>query len=210
MNNCRFQRRCISTYKQRENDDFGHECSALQNIGQDGSACLALSIMDPMAGRWILLAILTPYVGWLVFAYEYHLLDGVNLAIHEVGHLLFSFFGKTLYFLGGTLAQLMFPAAFVGQFLYQGKKFDACVMGIWFCESLMYGATYIADARIQALPLVGGHIHDWNWLLSRWGWLESCESIGSFLHATASLGAISLLLAAASLLVQERRVHVCE
>ena len=48
---------------------------------------------------------------WLVFDYEYHFLDGVNLAFHEAGHLFFAFFGQTLQFLGGTLGQLLFPLA---------------------------------------------------------------------------------------------------
>ena len=198
-------RRWLWGDRERTFQDARSRCP--ERMEQDRSINLTLSIQDSMTGRWLLLAVLTPYVGWLVFAYEYHLIDGVNLAIHEAGHIIFGFFGQTAHFLGGTLAQLMFPAAFVGQFLYQGKGFDACVLGVWFCESLMYAAKYIADARVQALPLVGGHIHDWNWLLSRWGMLGNCQQLGTALHAAASLGAVGLLLTAAGLLLRGRHVR---
>ncbi len=146
-----------------------------------------------MAGRALLMALLVPYVLWLVFAYEYHFLDGVNLLFHEAGHVFFGLFGRTLHFLGGTLGQLFFPVAAAFHFLTQGRRFDALVCGIWLCESLMYAAEYIADAQRQVLPLVGGHIHDWNWLLRRWGMLDHAEGLGGALHFLASLGALAAL-----------------
>jgi hypothetical protein len=50
--------------------------------------------------RSLFLALLLPYCGWLVGAYEYHLLDNVNLAIRETGNLLFTPFGQTMHMLG--------------------------------------------------------------------------------------------------------------
>ncbi len=142
---------------------------------------------------------LAPYVVWLVLAYEYHFLDGVNLAFHEAGHLAFAFFGQTLHVLGGTLGQLFFPAACAFHFLRQDKPFEAAVCGIWLAESGMYTARYLADAQAMALPLVGGHIHDWNWLLRRAGLLTWCRPLGLTLHALASAGAVAAWLAAARL-----------
>ena len=139
-----------------------------------------------MLARRALAVVLAPYVIWLVAAYRYHFLDGVNLAFHEAGHLFFGMFGATLHFLGGTLGQLVFPIAAATHFARRGERFEAAVCALWLCESLMYAAAYIADARVQQLPLVGGHIHDWNWLLSRWGWLGAAESIGAALHAAAA------------------------
>jgi len=148
-------------------------------------------------GRWGLIALLVPYVLWLILAYRYHFLDGVNLLLHEAGHMFFMVFGQTAHFLGGTLGQLLFPALFAAYFLKRGQRFEACIVGIWFAESLMYSAAYISDARAMVLPLVGGHIHDWNWLLARWGLLRQAESIGGLLHFTASITAIVLLYLAA-------------
>ncbi|MFK7894465.1 MAG: hypothetical protein AB8G23_01445 [Myxococcota bacterium] len=127
------------------------------------------------------------YVFWLVFDYEYHFLDGVNLLFHEGGHVFLALLGTTFHFLGGTIGQLFFPVACGVHFLQQRKFFETSLMGIWFAESLMNTARYLGDAVAQSLPLVGGHIHDWNWLLSRWGMLEYCESIAAGLHGFASL-----------------------
>jgi hypothetical protein len=150
-----------------------------------------------MLGKRLLVVALVPYVGWLVFAYKYHFIDGVNLAFHEAGHLFFSFFGQTLQVLGGTIGQLFFPAACCAHFLARRQSVGAALCCIWFAESLMYTARYLADAQTQALPLVGGHIHDWNWLLSRAGLLAHCETIGALLHLVASIVAIAALVWAA-------------
>jgi len=153
----------------------------------------------------ILVVALAPYVAWLVVAYEYHFLDGVNLLFHEAGHLFFGLFGRTLHFLGGSLAQLFFPAACVFHFLRQEKPFEAAVCGIWLSESAMYMAHYMADAKAMALPLVGGHIHDWNWLLGRAGLLEHCVGLGRSCHVLASAGALASLTLAARLAFGARR-----
>jgi len=138
-----------------------------------------------MVAKRILLALLLAYVVWLTFAYEYHFIDGVNLLFHEAGHLFFGFLGRTVHFLGGTLGQLFFPVACALHFIQTGKHFEAWIMGVWFAESLMNTARYLGDAQAMSLPLVGGHIHDWNWLLTRWGVLSSCESIATALHLVA-------------------------
>ena len=138
--------------------------------------------------------LLAPYVLWIVFDYEYHFLDGVNLAFHEAGHLFFAFFGETLHFLGGTLGQLFFPLACWFHFLRRGEALEARICLVWLAESGMYAAHYLADAQAQALPLVGGHIHDWNWLLTQAGLLAHCEFLGDLLHTLASLLALYALI----------------
>lgn len=138
-----------------------------------------------MLAKRLFLAPLLVYVVWLTFAYEYHFLDGANLLFHEAGHVFFGFLGQTIHFLGGTLGQLFFPTACALHFLQAGKYYETYLMGIWFAESLMNIARYLGDAQAQSLPLVGGHIHDWNWLLSRWGVLPNCESIATTLHIVA-------------------------
>jgi len=147
--------------------------------------------------RWIFLGLLLLYVVWLVFGYQYHFLDGVNLLLHEGGHFFFGLLGQTMHFLGGTLGQLAFPAMFIVYFWRKRQRFEAYVVGIWLCESFMYTAEYMADARVMRLPLVGGHIHDWNWLLVRWGMLRQAEALGQALHVIASLGAIAFLIMSA-------------
>lgn len=157
-----------------------------------------------MRARWIFLAALLPYVVWLIFGYRYHFLDGVNLFLHEAGHVFFGFFGQTLHFLGGTLGQLVFPALFAGYFWRRGQRFEACVVSIWFAESLMYAAAYMGDARRMVLPLVGGGTHDWNWLFTRWGMLDQAEGLAAFVHVVASLLAAGAMFAAGRELKREQ------
>ncbi len=138
-----------------------------------------------MNARKLAVWLLLPYLFWLTFFYGYHFIDGVNLVIHESGHLVFSFGGETLHFLGGTLLQLAFPLAFVLHFRRHNKPFESAVCTLWFAESLMYTAEYLGDAKAMQLPLVGGGIHDWNWLLSRWGLLDNCVGLAQSLHVIA-------------------------
>jgi hypothetical protein len=150
-----------------------------------------------MLWQRVLVALAAPYVAWLVFCYEYHFLDGVNLAFHEAGHLFLSFGGQTLHVLGGTLGQLFFPVACALHFLRSERPFEATLMGVWGAESLMNVARYLGDAQAQALPLVAGDIHDWHWLLAHFGGLSACRGIALALHLLASALAIACLAAAA-------------
>ena len=99
-------------------------------------------------------------------------LDAVDLGIHETGHLVFGPFGEFVGFAGGTLAQLIMPAMFAFYFWRQGDRHAATVPGWWFAQNLWNISVYAADARTQALPLVGGGEHDWAYLLGRLGWLQ--------------------------------------
>jgi hypothetical protein len=126
-----------------------------------------------MSGRRVLFFAMVPYAVWLVFGYRYHFIDGVNL-------------GQTMHFLGGTLGQLVFPVVTAVHFRREGKAFDSAVCVLWLGESLMYAAMYIGDGRRRALPLINDGIHDWFWLLSKWGILGAAETLGTLVHLLAS------------------------
>lgn len=109
---------------------------------------------------------------------EFRWLDGLDLAIHETGHLVFAFGGDFLGLLGGTLAQLLVPVAFVVALWRQGDRHGATVPLWWLGQSCWNVATYVKDARTQELPLVGGGEHDWALMLGRLGLLERDLAIG--------------------------------
>lgn len=131
--------------------------------------------------------LLVPYALWLSFGYDYHFVDGANLLFHEAGHIVLSPFGDWLQFLGGTFGQLAFPVATCWYFWRQEKTFEAAICAFWAGENLMNIAHYMADAKAQVMPLVGGGIHDWGWIFGRLGWLDSAERLGDFLHFLAAL-----------------------
>lgn len=124
-------------------------------------------------------------------------LDGVNLIFHEAGHPLFALGGQFLGILGGSAMQVLVPAGCAAAFLWQGQPFGAGLCGIWTGQSLVGVSIYMADARAQRLPLLGGDdvIHDWNFLLGRLGLLPWDRALGG---AAAVLA--GLLIAASALL----------
>src|SRR5690606_39821199 len=97
--------------------------------------------------RWLLFLALSCYGLWLVFAYRYHFIDNVNLVFHEAGHIFFTPFGETMHFLGGTFAQLFFPAAVAAHFWRSDQRVSAGIAGFLFAESLMYTAHYMGDLQ---------------------------------------------------------------
>ncbi|MDQ3623577.1 MAG: hypothetical protein M3463_13980 [Verrucomicrobiota bacterium] len=124
------------------------------------------------------------------------LLDGVDLAIHETGHLLFSPFGEVATALGGTLFQLIIPAAFFVSFWRRGDRYAAAYPLWWMAQNLWNISVYVADARAQDLPLVGGGEHDWTFLLGEAGWLARDVALGEAIHATGvAVYMLSLVLA---------------
>lgn len=120
---------------------------------------------------------------------RFALLDHVDLAIHEAGHLVFAPFGEFTGIAGGTLLQLIVPATFVAYFHLRGERFAAAVVLLWLAQSLFNVATYMADARARVLPLVGGPdvIHDWEWMLFRLRLLEHDRMLGGITRAVAAL-----------------------
>lgn len=127
---------------------------------------------------------------------EWIFLDYLNLAYHEAGHLFFSFGSETLQFLGGTFGQLLFPLGIGAVFLYRKEFFSVFIMLFWFFENGQNIARYMADAVNMELPLVGGGIHDWNWLFTEWGCLPHCETYARKVLAIGNIGMMLSLLGA--------------
>lgn len=105
------------------------------------------------------------------------LMDNVDLPIHETGHLVFGPFGEFIGFAGGTLFQLIMPAAFVIYFLRRKDTHSASVALWWIAQNFWNISVYAADARAQELPLVGGGEHDWAYMLGELHWLPYDQRI---------------------------------
>jgi hypothetical protein len=115
------------------------------------------------------------------------IIDSIDLPIHETGHLVFRPFGDFMQFLGGTLFQLIMPAAFVVYFFRRRDRHAASVALWWIAQNCWNISVYIRDARAQELPLVGGGEHDWAYLLGRLGRLPQDQTIG---HGVWKLGVV--------------------
>jgi hypothetical protein len=148
--------------------------------------------------HWPRAVLLTPLAWWTLMlgtaASTWCFLDFVNLAFHEAGHLLFSFAGSTVHYLGGTLGQLLVPAALLARFLlWERQPFAAAVCSWWLGQNFINISIYMADARSLSLPLVGGGDHDWNELFFRFGLLAE-PAVRRVATATHLLGVAVMLV----------------
>jgi hypothetical protein len=155
--------------------------------------------------RWAVLAWLAFYAIFLIYVFEsdgsFLVIDYANLVVHEGGHLLFGWFGPTLGIWGGTLLQWSVPALLAVYFYFQ-RKMTAFVFCIFFFfENWLYTATYMADARAMALPLVTvgdpDYVeHDWNTIFSSLGVLQHDVQIAAcvrFFGRCGMLGCVAWL-----------------
>jgi magnesium-transporting ATPase (P-type) len=122
--------------------------------------CLQAILNEPWkpVSRPALVAWLIFYVAFLAYAFSAHgaflFIDNANLVVHEGGHNLFGWFGPTLGLWGGTLLQWLVPFLLAAYFFMQRQTTGFVFCLLFFFENWLYTATYMADARTQALPLV--------------------------------------------------------
>ena len=101
---------------------------------------------------WAPRALILAYLGYAGYRHltdsEYgSIFSGITLAIHELGHVLFGFFGEWLAVAGGSITQLAAPVAVVLILLRQRDYFGVAFGGAWLSMSLSNLAVYVADAR---------------------------------------------------------------
>jgi len=145
-------------------------------------------IAAALAGLYFLWCALRPH--------EPRLIDGANLLIHEAGHIFFNPFGEFMMIAGGSLFQVIMPGIFVGYFVYQRKPYSAALVLFWVGESIVNVSVYAADAAAMQLPLIGGpdSVHDWNYLLTHLGLLQSTVAIGRTIHVIGTLTILAALI----------------
>jgi hypothetical protein len=129
-------------------------------------------------------------------------LDNVDLPIHEFGHLLFRLFGEFMMVAGGSLFQVIFPAVFVGYFVWQRSFYSAAIVLMWVGQSILNVWVYAADAIKMQLVLTSGFtgsegsFHDWNYLLTATGLLGSTGTVAGIIRFIGTLTIIGGLIAA--------------
>ncbi|HKP71979.1 MAG TPA: hypothetical protein VJT82_03510 [Pyrinomonadaceae bacterium] len=158
---------------------------------------------DPF--KTVVAAVAGLYFLWCAYdVYQWHLIDGVNLVIHEAGHVVFMPFGGLVTVAGGSLFQVIVPAVFVGYFCWRGQTYSAALVLFWVGESLLNVSVYAGDALAMQLPLLGGDdsIHDWNYLLGSTGLLPSTRKVALVIRV---VGTLAILAACVTSLAYARR-----
>jgi hypothetical protein len=153
--------------------------------------------------QWLPRAFLLLICGWIFYR---HLGDplyggivkGLNLAIHEIGHVMFGFLGEFIGIAGGTILQLAAPAITMWVFYRQRDFFAIAIALCWLGTSFFDVAVYAADARAGDLPLVGlgggDPQHDWFIMLAETDLLNHDRTIGGIFRAFGILSFLGGLL----------------
>jgi hypothetical protein len=153
--------------------------------------------------RWGLVAWVIFYAGFLLYAFQNHggflFIDLANLVVHEGGHLLFGWFGPTLGLWGGTVLQWLVPFLLAAYFYMQRQTSAFAFCSFFFFENWLYTATYMADARAMALPLVttgdSDYVeHDWNTIFTSLGVLRYDTTIAGVVRFLGWCGMIGVVV----------------
>ncbi|MGB7023179.1 MAG: hypothetical protein WBD73_05215, partial [Candidatus Acidiferrales bacterium] len=151
---------------------------------------------QPVA-RWALVVWLIFYLLFLFQALRGQgpllMIDLVFVPVHEGGHMLLGWFGQWIGIAGGTFLQLFAPFALAVYFALERHVTGTAFCAFFFFEQFLPIATYMADARAQALPLLtvgdSSHvIHDWNYLFASLGVLNHDTAIAATVRALGWLG----------------------
>lgn len=154
--------------------------------------------MKPNYLKLIFAVLAAIYFLWIAYdPMQGSFLDLVDLPIHETGHLLFRPFGEFMMIAGGSLFQVIMPALFVGYFVWKGQHYSAAIVLFWVGQSILNVWVYAADAVVMQLVLLGGltgsegSFHDWNYMLTRLGLLDSTKTVAGLIRAIGTLTIIA-------------------
>jgi hypothetical protein len=149
--------------------------------------------------KLVLAVLLTIYFAWIAYdPMQGSFLDNVDLPIHETGHLIFRLLGEFIGVAGGSLFQVIFPAAFVGYFLWQRSFYSAGIVLFWVGQSILNVWVYASDAVVMQLVLTSGltgsegSFHDWNYLLTATGLIGSTKTVAGIIRF---LGTSTIIIA---------------
>jgi len=149
--------------------------------------------MSPNYPKLVFAVVLSIYFLWIAWdPMQGSFLDNVDLPIHETGHLI----------AGGSLFQVIFPAVFVGYFIWQKKFYSAAIVTLWVGQSILNVWVYASDAVVMQLVLTSGFtgtegsFHDWNYLLTETGLIYSTKTIAGIIRFAGTLTIIGASLAA--------------
>ena len=103
------------------------------------------------------------------------------------------FLGRTLYVLGGSFWQIVFPLLWFIIALRQRSQVFPFPL-FWTGENMMDVSLYVRDAPGRMLPLLGGDKsgHDWHYLLSTWGCMDDAGTIADIMY----YGGVAVCIAA--------------
>ncbi|MCL4539553.1 MAG: hypothetical protein M1378_08145 [Bacteroidetes bacterium] len=136
-----------------------------------------------------------PFVLWII--------DTIDLFIHEGGHFVFGFMGRMIYFMGGSLMQIVLPSLAVWVFLKSGYRTLVGTL-YWLGHNLVNVSVYIGDAPYRRLPLISNSaIHDWNWIFNHIGDMSLAGPVSSVVFVLGVVACAGAVIAAGYFLIND-------
>jgi hypothetical protein len=136
---------------------------------------------------------------------------GINLGIHEAGHLLTRFTTQLICAAAGSAFQCAAPLAAAWILLRQEAKFALPICLVWLSSNVLYVAWYMNDSvELQGTPLtVGGGegMHDWLFIFTELGLYDHAQTIAGWVHALCVLILLAAIAACAAMMWRMRLVN---
>jgi hypothetical protein len=88
---------------------------------------------------------------------------------------------------------VIIPAVFVGYFIWNYSYYSAAIVLLWVGQSILNVWVYAAAAQVMQLVLLGGltgsegSFHDWNYLLTELGLLNSTKTVTGIIRLAGTL-----------------------
>jgi hypothetical protein len=153
--------------------------------------------------KTIIAALFSIYFLWCAYAPENSVfMHLVHTPIHEAGHVFFRLFGEFMGVAGGSLFQVIVPLVFFGYFIWHKKPFSASIVLFWVGSSILDVYVYANDAVVMQLPLLSGvtgsegGFHDWNYLLTETGLLNSTLLVAKIIRFAGTLVILAAIIGA--------------
>jgi len=111
------------------------------------------------------------------------LLEWIDLAIHEAGHVVTYILPDLITAMMGSVAQVAVPLAIAAHFLWRRELVSAMLCMAWAGTSARDASVYIGDAPYERLELIGG-THDWAFALGPDGFdaLDRAAAVAAVVH----------------------------
>ena len=141
---------------------------------------------------------------WVFSIVNNTLIDGALLWIHEAGHIYWSWGGRFMTILGGTLNEIVFTLGPAAYCFFRDYKLTFCMFLYFFAFSLIGISRYAGDAQARQLPLLGGDSsgHDWYNMLEMIGLLKYDQIVSWGIY---SFGILTLLMGSGYFFIQIHR-----
>lgn len=129
----------------------------------------------------------------------------VEFGVHEASHFAFAFLPAVFTAAAGSLGEVAFTMLLAYACFRAKAYFAASFSLIWVALAMNSAGNYMADARAQAMPLIGAGpdpIHDWHFVFSQLGWLSADAAIGGTVRVLGDLIGLVGIIIAVSWIVQ--------